>query len=81
MANHAAIGRHLLGGPNSLGGFLEEPGDSVAALELALAEAEMSLLHGEGARAESLITRMLARTIPIELRRAAVKMLCLKMPL
>jgi tetratricopeptide (TPR) repeat protein len=51
--------------------FLEEPGDSAAALELALAEAEMSLLHGEGARAESLITRMLARTIPIELRTRA----------
>ena len=51
--------------------FLEEPGDSTAALELALAEAEMSLLHGEGARAESLITRMLARTIPIELRTRA----------
>src|SRR5437868_15549168 len=40
--------------------FLEEPGDSVAALELALAEAEMSLLHGEAARAESLMTRILA---------------------
>jgi tetratricopeptide (TPR) repeat protein len=51
--------------------FLEEPGDSVAALELTLAEAEMSLLHGEGARAESLITRMLARAIPIELRTRA----------
>jgi HTH-type transcriptional regulator, quorum sensing regulator NprR len=51
--------------------FLEEPGDSTAALELALAEAEMSLLHGEGARAESLITRMLARAIPIELRTRA----------
>src|SRR6202022_1703652 len=51
--------------------FLEEPGDSTAALELTLAEAEMSLLHGEGARAESLITRMLARPIPIELRTRA----------
>src|SRR2546429_181401 len=51
--------------------FLEEPGDSAAALELALAEAEMSLLHGEGARAESLVARMLARTIPIELRTRA----------
>ncbi|TMD14297.1 MAG: helix-turn-helix transcriptional regulator, partial [Chloroflexi bacterium] len=39
--------------------FLEEPGDSAAALELALAEAEMSLLHGEGARAESLVRRIL----------------------
>jgi tetratricopeptide (TPR) repeat protein len=51
--------------------FLEEPGDSTAALELALAEAEMSLLHGEAARAESLMTRILARTIPIELRTRA----------
>ncbi len=51
--------------------FLEEPGDSTAALELALAEAEMSLLHGEATRAESLMTRVLARTIPIELRTRA----------
>jgi tetratricopeptide (TPR) repeat protein len=51
--------------------FLEEPGDSTAALELALAEAEMSLLHGEAARAESLMTRILARIIPIELRTRA----------
>jgi tetratricopeptide (TPR) repeat protein len=48
--------------------FLEEPGDSTAALELALAEAEMSLLQGEAARAESLMKRILARDIPIELR-------------
>ena|GEM_PF-1925959 len=51
--------------------FLEEPGDSTAALELALAEAEMSLLHGEAARAETLMTRILARTIPVELRTRA----------
>ena len=51
--------------------FLEEPGDSTAALELALAEAEMSILQGEAARAESLMTRILARTIPIELRTRA----------
>jgi tetratricopeptide (TPR) repeat protein len=51
--------------------FLEEPGDSTAALELALAEAEMSLLHGEAARAESLMTRILSRRIPIELRTRA----------
>ena len=51
--------------------FLEEPGDSIAALELALAEAEMSLLHGEAARAEALMTRILARTIPLELRTRA----------
>lgn len=51
--------------------FLEEPGDSIAALELALAEAEMSLLHGDAARAEALMTRVLARTIPVELRTRA----------
>ncbi|TMB71688.1 MAG: tetratricopeptide repeat protein [Chloroflexi bacterium] len=51
--------------------FLEEPGDSIAALELALAEAEMSLLHGDAARAEALMTRVLARTIPLELRTRA----------
>jgi tetratricopeptide (TPR) repeat protein len=51
--------------------FLEEPGDSIAALELALAEAEMSLLHGEAGRAEVLMTRILARTIPLELRTRA----------
>ena len=51
--------------------FLEDPGDSSAALELALAEAEMSLLQGEAPRAESLIARMLARTLPIELRTRA----------
>jgi HTH-type transcriptional regulator, quorum sensing regulator NprR len=51
--------------------FLEEPGDSMAALELALAEAEMSLLHGEAARAEALMTRILARSIPLELRTRA----------
>jgi tetratricopeptide (TPR) repeat protein len=51
--------------------FLEEPGDSIAALELALAEAEMSLLHGEAARAEALMTRILVRTIPLELRTRA----------
>ncbi len=51
--------------------FLEEPGDSIAALELALAEAEMSLLHGDAARAEALMTRVLARIIPLELRTRA----------
>jgi tetratricopeptide (TPR) repeat protein len=51
--------------------FLEAPGDSIAALELALAEAEMSLLHGEAARAEALMTRILARAIPLELRTRA----------
>jgi tetratricopeptide (TPR) repeat protein len=51
--------------------FLEEPGDSIAALELALAEAEMSLLHGDAARAEALMTRILGKTIPLELRTRA----------
>ena len=44
--------------------FLEDPGDSTAALELALAEAEMGLHRGEPARAESLMTRLLARPLP-----------------
>src|SRR5437016_11514906 len=48
--------------------FLEDPGDSTAALELALAEAEMGLHRGEPARAESLMTRLLARPLPIDLR-------------
>jgi tetratricopeptide (TPR) repeat protein len=51
--------------------FLEEPGDSIAALELALAEAEMSLLHGDAARAAALMTKILARATPIELRTRA----------
>ena len=51
--------------------FLEEPGDSIAALELALAEAEMSLLHADAGRAEALMTRILTRTIPLELRTRA----------
>jgi tetratricopeptide (TPR) repeat protein len=51
--------------------FLEDPGDSTAALELTLAEAEMGLHHGETDRAETLMTRLLARPIPIELRTRA----------
>ncbi|HEY4872045.1 MAG TPA: tetratricopeptide repeat protein [Candidatus Dormibacteraeota bacterium] len=52
--------------------FLEEPGDSIAALELALAEAEMSLLHAEAGRAVALMTRILARTtVPLELKTRA----------
>ena len=51
--------------------FLEDPGDSTAALELALAEAEMGLHRGEPARAESLMTRLLARPLPIDLRTRA----------
>ena len=51
--------------------FLEDPGDSTAALELALAEAEMGLHRGEAARAESLMTRLLVRPLPIDLRARA----------
>src|SRR5207247_6292985 len=46
----------------------EQPDASAAAPQLALPEAEMSLLHGEGPRPQSLVTRILMRTIPIELR-------------
>ena len=51
--------------------FLEDPGDSTAALELALAEAEIGLHQGEAARAESLMRQILAGPIPIELRTRA----------
>jgi tetratricopeptide (TPR) repeat protein len=51
--------------------FLEDPGDSVAALELALAEAEMGLLQGEATRSESLMTGLLARPLPHDLRTRA----------
>jgi HTH-type transcriptional regulator, quorum sensing regulator NprR len=51
--------------------FLEEPGDSSAALELILTEAEMSLHHDDAARAERLLTRILHRPIPLELRTRA----------
>src|SRR5438270_10226558 len=40
--------------------FLEEPGDSSAALELILTEAELGLHRGEPTRTESLMTRLLA---------------------
>src|SRR5256885_16989154 len=51
--------------------FLEDPGDSTAALELALAEAEIGLHQGEAARADSLVRQILARFIPIVLRTRA----------
>jgi HTH-type transcriptional regulator, quorum sensing regulator NprR len=51
--------------------FLEDPGDSTAALELALAEAEIGMHQGDAARAESLMTRILARPVPAELRTRA----------
>ena len=51
--------------------FLEDPGDSTAALELAVAEAEISLHQGDPPRAEHLMTQVLARPIPTELRTQA----------
>jgi HTH-type transcriptional regulator, quorum sensing regulator NprR len=51
--------------------FLEDPGDSTAALELALAEAEMGLHRGEAARAVALMTRLLDRPLSIDLRTRA----------
>jgi HTH-type transcriptional regulator, quorum sensing regulator NprR len=51
--------------------FLEDPGDSTAALELALAEAEISLHQGDAARAVSLMSQILPRPIPAELRTRA----------
>jgi len=51
--------------------FLEDPGDSTAALELALAEAEMGLHQGETARSETLMMDLLARPLPNELRTRA----------
>lgn len=51
--------------------FLEDPGDSTAALELALAEAELALHQSDAARAETLMRQILARPIPIELRTQA----------
>src|SRR5436190_22517338 len=51
--------------------FLEDPGDSRAAIELALAEAELDLHRGGSARAEMLTTRLLERPIPLELRTQA----------
>ncbi len=51
--------------------FLEDPGDSTAALELALAEAEMGLHQGEAARSERLTMGLLARPLPSDLRTRA----------
>jgi tetratricopeptide (TPR) repeat protein len=51
--------------------FLEDPGDSTAALELALAEAEMGLHQGEAARSETLMTGLLTRPLPNDLRTRA----------
>jgi HTH-type transcriptional regulator, quorum sensing regulator NprR len=51
--------------------FLEDPGDSTAALELALAEAEMGLHQGEAARSETLMVNLLARPLPNDLRTRA----------
>ncbi len=51
--------------------FLEDPGDSTAALELALAEADMGLHQGEAARSETLARGLLARPLPSDLRTRA----------
>ena len=51
--------------------FLEDPGDSTAALELALAEAEMGLHRGEAVRSEALMRDLLARPLPNDLRSRA----------
>jgi tetratricopeptide (TPR) repeat protein len=51
--------------------FLEDPGDSTAALELALAEAEMGLHRGEAVRSEALMRDLLARPVPSDLRSRA----------
>ncbi len=51
--------------------FLEDPGDSVAAIELAIAEAEIDLHRGGATRAQALMTRLLERPIPLELRTQA----------
>ena len=51
--------------------FLEDPGDSAAAIELALAEAELDLHRGQARRAESLIRTVLEKPIPLEVRTRA----------
>ncbi len=51
--------------------FLEDPGDSAAAIELALAEAELDLHRGQAQRAESLIRSVLQKPIPLEVRTRA----------
>jgi HTH-type transcriptional regulator, quorum sensing regulator NprR len=51
--------------------FLEDPGDSIAALELSLTEAEMSLHRGDVERAADLVSRLLTRPAPLELQTRA----------
>jgi HTH-type transcriptional regulator, quorum sensing regulator NprR len=51
--------------------FLEDPGDSIAALELSLTEAELCLHRGDVGRARDLATRLLARPAPLELHTQA----------
>lgn len=51
--------------------FLEDPGDSTAAIELAIAEAEIDLHRGEASRAQALMTQLLQRPVPLELRTQA----------
>src|SRR5437868_13566116 len=51
--------------------FLEEPGDSSAAIELGLAEAELDLHRGEAQRAESLVRSVLRRQVAAGVRAPA----------
>src|SRR5579871_5689320 len=51
--------------------FLEDPDDSAAAIELALAEAELDLHRGQARRAEGLIRSVLQKSIPLEVRTRA----------
>jgi tetratricopeptide (TPR) repeat protein len=51
--------------------FLEDPGDSSAAIELAIAEAEMDLHRGQSIHAETLMLSLLRRPIPLEPRTQA----------
>jgi tetratricopeptide (TPR) repeat protein len=60
---------HRLGQPIEY--FLEDPGDSAAAIELALAEAELDLHRGQAQRAESLIRSVLQKPVPLEVRTRA----------
>ena len=60
---------HRLGQPIEY--FLEDPDDSAAAIELALAEAELDLHRGQVQRAEALIRNVLQKPIALEVRTRA----------
>jgi HTH-type transcriptional regulator, quorum sensing regulator NprR len=59
--------------------FLEDPGSSTAALELALTEAGMEMHRGNATRAEALLRTVLQRNPAIELRTQAQLSLALAM--